>query len=350
MRIATYTMTSNREDLIGDALRSVVDWVDFALIVDLGITDRTLNIAQEVLGDKFRVVKYPGPTGPGEADAAAIRNFALDELARLGADWGCTLDTDERIDNRCLDIHAELAQCPACTVVCPMDGTTYSKERFIKLPAVDRFVGMVHECVVPGVGGQATLHAVSCRELPKSAEQTMAKMEFILPALERMTQENPQSPRWFYYLGDTLANLGRKEDAIRAFDNCACMWGWDEEGAWACFRMALLMEEMGNRVQAMQVLGSGMVRHPGIAELPWLAGELALRQGKFDHAVYWGRLAAANGTLHGEGHFLRPRIGFRHPWGASKGGYDLMARAYDAMGMVEEAARSRALIGEGKAS
>lgn len=344
MQIISSTITSNREGIIGDALRSVSAWIDLCLIVDLGITDNTLGVAREIVGDRLRVVKYEGPD-----DTSAHRNLGLDECARLGGDFALTLDTDERADDlHGLDPHDELARVPVetGTVICPMDSGRYAKERFLRLPAKDKYEGPCHECIVPRNTGQATLHHIGFWELPKTAERYQEKFEKATRQLQKATADDPGNPRWWYYLGDSLAGLGRDEEAIKAFDQCSCLWGWDEESAWACFRMALLLEKLGQRRQAMLVLASGMVRHPGIAELPWLAGELSLRAGRPDQAVYWARLAAANSTLHGESHFIRPRIGFRYPEGAKEGPFQLMAKAYEALGMQKEAAEAKGCLQE----
>jgi hypothetical protein len=45
MKIASTTLTGNSAGLIADALRSVVDWVDYCLVIDTGVTDGTLEVA-----------------------------------------------------------------------------------------------------------------------------------------------------------------------------------------------------------------------------------------------------------------------------------------------------------------
>src|SRR5262245_19354036 len=92
MRIASTTFTSNRQDIIGDALRSVVDWCDLCIVIDLGITDSTLAIAHEICGDKLHIER-----GKWDDDTAKWRNLMLFEAFRFGADWSVTLDTDERL-------------------------------------------------------------------------------------------------------------------------------------------------------------------------------------------------------------------------------------------------------------
>ena len=141
MILASVTLTSNRESIVGDALRSVAGIIDLCLLIDLGITDGTVRVAREIVGDKVRVVPYV------ECDSS--RNCGLDKAAAMGADWGMTLDTDERMNFKGADIRGTLAEIGSGIILVPHDSGTYSKERFFKLPLVDRFVGHCHECVPP---------------------------------------------------------------------------------------------------------------------------------------------------------------------------------------------------------
>lgn len=327
MILATITMTSNRENIIGDALRSVVGFADLCILVDLGITDNTVQVAREIVGDKLRVVKYEEVPSP--------RNFGLNAAAEMGADWACTLDTDERMHFDKVDIRAALESIGAGTVLVPHDSGGYCKERFLKLPALDKFIGYVHECVPPVNTPQIYMNGVCFSELPKSAELAHEKAESIVEGLTKSTEEEPDNPRWWYYLGDTLTTLGRLDEALNAFQTCAGLNGWDEESAWACFRAATIQAEQHHPFEAIETCAKGLARYPAMAELAWLAGEIAFSGGQPDKAVYWARMAVANGINDGE-HLIRPRIGYRHVFGLTAGPYALMVKAYNALGMTAE--------------
>ena len=337
--LTSITVTSSRAQVIGDALRSVVDWVDACLIVDIGIQDETLEVAREIAGAKLQIVKWEGPVD--QNNFSDIRNFGLDEAWRLGADWACILDTDERIHVNGTNVSAFLDEVKDGIILTPHVSGYYDKERMFKLPAPDKFQGGVHECVVPNHSKQTKCASIHFEELPKTEEQLKGKLEYLLGALLRETEKDPKNPRWWYYLGDTLAGLGRDGEALRAFDRCSVLRGWDEESAWACFRMAVLLDHMNRGQDAIDICAAGMTRHPGISELPWFAGKVSLRMGMADKAIYWARIAVANGTNNGEEHFIKPRIGFRHPFGAKDGPYILMAEAYESLGMTSEAAKAR---------
>ena len=52
MKLISLTLTGNNEALIGDAIQSVVGWVDQCLVIDTGVTDRSLEVARRVVNIK----------------------------------------------------------------------------------------------------------------------------------------------------------------------------------------------------------------------------------------------------------------------------------------------------------
>jgi hypothetical protein len=340
MILASITLSSNRSKVIGDALRSVCGWTDRCIIVDLGVTDDTLEVARSIVGDRLHVVPYDCSH---EVGATGARNFGLAEAERLGADWAITLDTDERMNFDGIDIKGMLSDLDGVVLV-PHDSGMYSKERFFKLPLADVFVGGVHECVLPKNGKQVLVQGISFSELEKSPEELKHKLEWLVDSLSKDVADNPTHPRSWYYLGDSHAALEHWAEAAEAFKRCADLNGWDEESAWSCFRLAVCLERMGKGHEAIAACALGLTKHSGIAELCWFAGEVSVRMGMADKAIYWARLAVANGINDGERHFLRPRIGFRYPVGLREGPYDLMARAYGVMGMKEEAMKANEFV------
>ncbi len=48
MKVALTTLTGNNEDIIGEALSSVVGRVDICLVIDTGVTDHSLEIARSI--------------------------------------------------------------------------------------------------------------------------------------------------------------------------------------------------------------------------------------------------------------------------------------------------------------
>jgi tetratricopeptide (TPR) repeat protein/predicted GH43/DUF377 family glycosyl hydrolase len=342
--IVSMTMTGNSRDIIGDALRGVVDWVDWCLVVDTGISDDTLEIARDIAGDKLIVREFPW-----RDDFAAARNFALAAAAETGADWAMVLDSDERIMPDGHDVRARLAATEFDALHVNHVGGVYGKERFFRLPARGHYVGPTHEAFIASGARVGTLGGIEFDELGKSAEDYRRKAERDVAILTRHTAEHPGDPRWFYYLGDSLSGLGRLDEAIAAFRACASLNGWDEEGAWAMYRAADCYLKLDRPTDAIETLALGMSKHAGLAELPWLAAYASWQADRPAQAVYWARLALSMGHFSGAGKTV-PRVGFRHPPALWEGPYDVLRFALRRLGDDAGADEAERMFEEAKAA
>ena len=341
--IVSTTLAGNSREIIGDALGSVVDWVDWCLVIDTGISDDTLEIARAVAGEKLVVRQFPW-----QDDFSAARNVALQAAHELGADWAITVDTDERIELGNVDLRAALTATSAGSLHVTQADGTYGKERLFRLPARGHYVGPTHEAFIRDGSGSETLAGVVFRELAKSREQYRRKAERDIAILTRHTAEHPDDPRWFYYLGDSYAGLDRHEEAITAFRACASLNGWDEEGAWAMYRAAECLLKLGRPGEAIGACAAGMARHAGLAELPWLAAYAAWQADRPAQAVYWARQSIAMGQFAGAGAAV-PRIGFRHPPALWEGPYDVLRFALRRLGDDAGADEAERLYWDAKA-
>lgn len=343
--IVSTTLTGNSRELIGDALRGIVDWVDWALVIDTGVTDDTLRIAREIAGAKLVVRQFPW-----RDDFAAARNYALAAAAELGAEWAVMLDTDERIVPGEIDLRAALTESAAEALHVKHVGETYGKERFFRLPARGRYVGPTHEAYISEGGNvTASLEGIQFDELAKSADAYRRKAERDVAILSRHTAEHPDDPRWFYYLGDSLAGLNRLDEAIAAFRVCAGLNGWDEEGAWAMYRAAECLLKLDRPVAAVEACATGMAKHAGLGELPWLAAYASWQAGRPAQAAHWARLSIVLGHFIGNG-AQTPRIGFRHPPALWEGPFDVLRYALRALGDNPGADEAETLFEEAKAA
>src|SRR5512145_3111153 len=125
-------MTNRRDDMVIDALRSVVDRVDLCLIVSTHGEQYDFAVERSVVGDKLRTATIqPIVTA---ADTARARNDCLDAAAAIGADWALLLDTDERMHWRegDEDIRVMLAESPLESYVLKAWEGNYSKDKLIR--------------------------------------------------------------------------------------------------------------------------------------------------------------------------------------------------------------------------
>jgi tetratricopeptide (TPR) repeat protein len=324
--IASTTLTGNSADIIADALKSVVAWVDLCLVIDTGVSDETLQVAREIAGDKYRERRFEWI-----GDFAAARNFALDAAHEAGADWALTLDTDERIQLNGEDLRAVMAAASEGVLMMNHVARTYAKERCFRLPCPERFTGPTHECFPGYKIGTRTLELACFSELGKTPAQLERKFQRDVEILRAHTAKHPDDPRWHYYLGDSLKNLCQWEAAVAAYDACAALRGWNEESAWACYQAAECLSRLARYREAIDRCAAGLARHAGIAELCWLAGFCAYKVPDMPQAVYWSRLAITHGLFQGTGASV-PRIGFRNPKALYEGPYDILRYALKALG------------------
>lgn len=326
--IVSTTLTGSNADIIGDALASIAPQVDRCIVIDTGARDDTLEVARRVVGDKLFVREFPWRN-----DFAAARNFALQAATQLGARWAITVDTDERIHFAPgTHLKQELLKAKGRVLMVSAADGTYAKERVFRLPAKVSWTGPTHEAVEGKRDGDiAVLPGVSFSELAKDADRLKAKFERDVAILREHTQAHPRDARWFYYLGATLADLERHDEAIEPLRTCAGLGGWPEEGAWACYREAWCHYHRQRWQDAIEACARGLVIRPATAELAWLAGWAALKAGRPADAIAWANMAAVNGLYEGAGASFQ-RISFRYPKALYEGPYEVLKAAYDAVG------------------
>ncbi len=319
-------MTGNSEAVIAGAIASVAPWVDTVLVIDTGVTDKSLQIARDIAGGKLVVRGFPWID-----DFAAARNFALAASHETGADWAVMVDTDETIDLGGVDARAAIESAAVPHLMLSHESGTYSQARFFRLPAVGKYVGPTHEAYAPYVGGAEPLEGAVFRDKPKTETQTRAKAERDVRVLRAHILQHPDEPRWLYYLGDALQVLGRLDEAIETYRARADRRGWAEESAWACYRMAECYCGQGRWAQAVDACASGLARHAGIGELAWLAGYASFKGGESQQAVWWARQAIALGCYAGCGPQVRRTL-FRYPFGLYEGPYNVLHFALKTLG------------------
>ena len=331
--IVSTTLTGSNADIIREALASVVAHVDRCVVIDTGVKDDTLAVAGEVAGDKLLVRKFEWCN-----DFAAARNFALEAAAEAGARWAVTLDTDERlIVAPDATLGERLARTRARVLLVSQADGSYAKERIVRLPPKARWSGPTHEALLGQRPGESeVLPGVHFQELPKDARTLRRKFERDVEILRPHVQAHPEDPRWHYYLGASLHDLRRHEEAVEAFRACAALRGWAEEGAWACFRAAQCLCELKRWDEAVDTCAQGLAIRPATAELAWLAGWASFNARRYEDAIAWSNMAVVNGYHDGAGQAFA-RVSFRDAKALYEGPYEVLRWTFDRLGNHEAA-------------
>jgi tetratricopeptide (TPR) repeat protein len=317
VNIVSMTISNNREKTIGRAIKSVVPHVDKVLLIDTGITDGTIESASEAAGNKLVVVASPWP---GRFDEA--RNVMLDEAAKIGQ-WGIMLDSDEWIT--ATGTRPFLAAAKAEVILAYDDSGTYTRERIFALPSPAKFHGRTHEAVIGG--SRTTFSGMRFYADGKTPEEMVEKRERDLALLLEQIKDEPMDARWRYYAGDSYAGLSKHAEAAAMFLACASLNGWDEESAWACFRAAQSLAEIGAWLPAQDAAARGLARRADFPDLAWMAGWCAHKMGNHHQAVRWSRMAIMLRKQPAE-----PRIGFRFEPAMFEAPYNVLRYSLAAIG------------------
>ena len=323
----------NRESVIGGCLDSVAGIVDHVILIDTGPSAAAaIAVAREMLGDRCSVRAISEPFHCTDA-----RNFALRVAQEAGFEWALMLDTDERLHADRSVVRKMLAEATAQSVRIMSAGGTYSKSKFFRLPAQGKWVGRVHEAYVSG--SAMTAPGINFSELPKTAEENAARNIWVEDQCRLAVADEPTNARWRYYHGDSLAALGRLDEAVDEFTAAARLSRWAEEVDWSVYRAAVIRQRQGRLDEAIRLCRELSLRIP---ELAWFCAYCEYRSGRPEVAIYWAQKAAAiaTATRHVE------RIGFRYLHGCYEGPYDVMRWAYQALGDTAEAAAALAMVGE----
>lgn len=267
--ICATILSNGNEQTIADAVRSALLLADQVVLVDTGIVDRTIDVAKEVAGDRLSVACI-GWSG----SFAAARNACLTAARDRGAAWCLYLDSDEilHLEKPATVLRAVIADGSMTNGWYFANGDgSYVRERLIRCSSTARWEGRVHEAIT-NVGRMRVLPGVRISGRAKTPEQFRVKLDRDLTALRQETAEHPNNPRWWYYLGQTLEDLGQLTAAIQAYTRCWELPGWSEQSAWAAYRAAVCHTRQHDYLAAWETCRIGLHKDARFPELAWLAG------------------------------------------------------------------------------
>ncbi len=342
MKIISTTIAGpGSEATIARALDSVAEYVDGCIVLANGSDEEIDRIRQAIVAGtvpvRFEII-------PWTNDFAAARNHALEVAAGIGADWCLWIDTDEWFeatlpgDPRAWHlVRNQLEGAAEGAMMVYHASGTYCQPRAIRLPTSERWAGRTHECFPAFKVGQGELPALRFNEGEKTPDQLRVKFERDRAILLEEVEKNATDGRSWFYLGETLKNLGDTRGALGAYDLRATLRGWPEESAWACYRAAECCIGLGKLDDAIDRCARGLGLHAGIAELAWLAGWCNHKLGRHEQAIHWARMSVSLGDFSREPRCASPRIGFRFLPGLWEAPFDVLRHSYAALGMVSAA-------------
>lgn len=247
-------IVKNEARVIKRCLASVKAYITHWAIVDTGSTDGTQDIIRaELSGIPGQLIER------NWEDFATGRNQALELANETGADYAMFIDADEELVwpegfPMAEKLTAELYGIQLCL---PGTDEMWSRTFLIKMSARTwQWVGRVHEyleCPDPpeqvvraGISGA---HIVSyCDGGRNQDDGRRTKFKGDIKQLEKMIKERPTEGRWVFYLAQSLLGLNELDKAYKAYERCAGMGGWEEEGFSCYVHMAIIRHKRGDHI------------------------------------------------------------------------------------------------------
>lgn len=266
-------IVKNESAIIERCLNSLVDQIDYWVIVDTGSTDNTQQIIKDFM-QKHNI--------PGELVERPWVNFSHNrsealELAENKADYILLCDADMTLEVLDPNWKAELKGSPAYLVVQKNNVLRYKNIRLVngRLKGRERFRywGATHE-YCDAIDSCDTSASIVGIEFPDFQDGGAKSDKFVrdirllteeierLKKLEKASKKEKQKAmedglwdrregliqRCTFYLAQTWRDLKEHEKAIEVYEQRVALGGWVEEVYYSLFQIAQLKVELGRSV------------------------------------------------------------------------------------------------------
>lgn len=220
----------NNEEIVGRALGSAIEHIDYLTVVDTGSTDGTMELVNEALA------LVPGELHQREWKFSGHNRTELLALARGTADYLLLLDADHQ-----LLVEDDL---PHLTSPVYMLRERYGSldQRMPRLIRGDRewcYIGAAHEYLADANEREPLDEWFVVHH--GDGRSSNEKLTVALGELEQAFASDPTDARTVFYLAQTHRELGDVDKAIFYFRLRCGMGGFDEERYYARYQLGCLL-------------------------------------------------------------------------------------------------------------
>lgn len=227
-------IVKNEAHILPRLFESVRPWIDTYCIHDTGSTDDTVDVIVDALDG------IPGTIQETQwIDFAWNRTAAVRDAQALGCDYLLLLDADHVLD----------VPDPSAFDTLTADGyliELLDHELRYKMPYLVnarlpwKYMSPTHEYLTCDEPVVLAVHPTLSIVHHSDGGTRPEKLDRDVALLERAYQEDPTSHRTTFYLAQTYEHMGRKDDAIRMYEERIALGEWDEEVYVAMLRIANL--------------------------------------------------------------------------------------------------------------
>lgn len=285
MRMSLCMIVRQEEKALARCLEGIADAVEEIVIVDMGSTDRTKEIARQFTD---KIYDFPWMD-----DFAAARNFAFSKGTGEYLLW---MDAEDILPSgekeKLLALKADLRENPCDMVMMLFDRgvdeggrTKFScyRERLVRRCPQARWQGRANERIPPfGSVRYEEIHFVRRKEKQKYSDCNLRIYEKILAEGEKLSAQE-----WFYYGRELFVHEKQEQAAevLRKFlENPE---GGAENKAEAVRMLAHCLQMAGKEEEGISLLLEGLQFAPPTGEHCCEIGEYFYEKGQWEQVIFW---------------------------------------------------------------
>ncbi len=240
-------IVKDESPVIRRCLTSVINLIDYWVIVDTGSTDGTQQIIRECL------LQIPGELHERPwINFAHNRNEAL-ALAKNRGDYLLFIDADEQLHYSSSFKMPNLTKDFYVSTVETEGGVRIHRELMVNNQLSWTWVGVLHEAVTcPQAKSYEILRQV-INQAYQDGRRSGDSQKFLHDAqiLEQALKDDPHNSRNMFYLAFSYDVGGRYDSALEYYQKRLRMKGSEEEIFYSLYRIAWLQEQLGKEFETV---------------------------------------------------------------------------------------------------
>lgn len=236
-------IVKNESKIITRLFNSVLPIIDSYCICDTGSTDNTC----EIITNYFKEKNIPGKIvlEPFK-NFCHNRTFALHQCVGM-SDYVLLLDADMILDINNFDKTA-LKLSDSFTVLQGNDSFYYQNMRIVKNNGLYKYVGVTHEYIdTPQNNTTCNIRKdqLFIRDIGDGGAKS-DKFERDIKLLKQGLIDEPNNPRYYFYLANSYHDSGKYWEAIDNYKKRIKVGGWDQEVWFSYYRIGLCYKYLNN--------------------------------------------------------------------------------------------------------
>jgi len=239
-------IVKNESKVLKRCLDSIKPYIDYWVICDTGSTDNTKDLATSELSEI-----------PGKLHETPWVNFGhnrtkLLELCKGKADYTLLIDADE-----VLLVHDEAfkEKLALDSYLIKFEGDLEWRQKKLVGNHIDwEYEGVTHEYIhSKQENAYEPTDLISLKHFCDGSRRP-EKFEDDISLLRKALKDDPKNARYWFYLAQSLFDLGRYKKALKAYENRIQLGGWAEEVYFSILKRGLCLKNLKQHFPMKELL------------------------------------------------------------------------------------------------